>query len=467
MTLVYLIVILISFAILGVSMIKMFENYYFEKRSEALIESGEKLNKTVIQYLNNTISYERLSVELESIERFLNAKIWVIDKSGRIYGISSVSEQEWIGKQISNEDKVRVLQGKIISKMGEYDEVFGVPVLTVGMPIYINNVVINAVFMHTPVYEIDETLHEVYKIILTSMAVALIIATLLIYYTSQRISKPLTEINSITKKIASGEFHKRLNIKSNDEIGQLSQSFNNMAKDLEKLEEMRKGFIADVSHELRSPLTLIKGYIKGLMDENLSDEKRNQYVKIIYGETERLTELINNLLDLSRMESGNYPLNIVSFDINELLRRNIIKFGNKLEEKNIDVDVDFQEDPLKVRGEMESISQVISNIIDNAIKFMNNDSEDKLMITSCIKNEKAYISIADTGLGIPNNEKENIWKRFYKGDKSRSRQIKGTGLGLSIVKEIIKNHGEDIWIESEVNKGTKFTFTLDAIKNEQ
>lgn len=459
MTLVYLIVIIISFSILGFSLMKMFENYYFEKRSNELIEEGQNLNILIIQYFNKEINYERLKIELESIERFLDAKIWVVDPSG-IYGISSQAEEEWIGKQVSTEDIISVVNGNIVKKMIEIDKAHGGPVITVGVPIYIDNEVKKVVFMHSPVYEINEALKEVYKLIFISVAISLLIAILLTYYASQRISKPLAEINSITKKIASGEFKKRLNVKGNDEIGQLSESFNYMANELEKLEKMRKGFIANVSHELRSPLTLIKGYIKGLMDESLSDDKRENYTKIIHEETERLTELINDLLDLSKMESGNYPLNIVTFDINELLRRNIIKFGNKLEEKNIEVEVNFNRDPLQVIGEKESISQVVSNIIDNAVKFMGNNNDDKLIISTDVKENKAYISIEDTGIGIAKHETEKIWKRFYKGDKSRSRQIKGTGLGLSIVKEIIKNHNENIWLESEVGRGTKFTFTL-------
>ena len=462
MIMTYLAVILISFIIFALLLINMLEDYYFEKRTEALINEGQKLNNSVINYLNGEVSYERLSVELESIERFLNSKIWVVDNKGYIYGVSNKSQEEWIGKQVSTGDIISVLNGEIITNRGGYDEVFKGPVLTVGVPIIINGNVKNAVFMHSPIYEVEETIKEILKLILTSITIALGISMMLIYFTSQRISKPLMEMNKITKVIASGEFQKRLDIVSDDEIGQLAQSFNNMAGELEKLEEMRKGFIADVSHELRSPLTVIKGYIKGLMEDEIDNDKKAMYVDIIYEETERLTELINNLLDLSKMESGSYPLNIAEFNINELLRRNIIKFGNKLEEKNIEVEVQFKEEPLLVKAEKESISQVVSNIIDNAIKFMGDN--DNLSIRTYIKNKKAHISIEDSGLGIPKEELNDIWKRFHKGDKSRSRQVKGTGLGLSIVKEIIKNHNENIWVESEINKGTKFTFTLELVK---
>lgn len=465
LTFIYFIVILLSFIILALSLMGMLENYYFTQKTQALIEEGKKLNDTVIRYLNRDVSYERLRVELEAIERFLNTKIWVVDKFGFIYGVSNRAESNWIGKQVSTNDVINVLKGQIITKRGEYDELFNSPVLTVGIPIYINGKVENGVFMHSPIYEIDKTLKEIYRIILISMIISLVITIAILYFTSQRISKPLQEINEITKIIASGEFNKRVSVNSKDEIGQLAYSFNYMANELEKLEEMRRDFIANVSHELRSPLTLIKGYIKGLMDMDLSKEKKEQYLSIIYEETEKLTELINNLLDLSKMESGQYPLNISEFEINELIRRNIIKFSGKIEEKNLNVEVLFKNDPIMVKGDKDSISQILLNIIDNAIKFM--DNEDSLIIKTEVKDNKGYISIEDTGIGIPKKDLPNIWKRFYKGDKSRSRQVMGTGLGLSIVKEIIKAHGEEIWVESEVGKGTKFTFTLSlAVRKE-
>lgn len=463
---VYLIVILIIFTVLAVSMIKMFENYYFEKRSEALIAEGQKLNSTVIKYLNNQVTYERLEMEMESIERFLNAKIWIIDKMGYVYGVSSKSETKWIGRQLTEGDIVSVLKGNIIAKRGSYDTYFGSPVMTVGIPIFINGKVENGIFMHSPIYEIKETLKETYKIIVYSMLISMIIAVVLLYFISEKISRPIKEMNKITKIIASGEFDKRVTIMSRDEIGQLAVSFNNMAEELNKLEEMRKGFIADVSHELRTPLTLIKGYVKGLMDKEIAEEKRGEYLDIIYKETDRLTELINNLLDLSRMELGKSILNIEKFDINELIRRNIINYSNKLEEKEINVEANFKYDPILVMADKESISRVISNLVDNGIKFMN--SGGSLFISTDVRENKAIISIRDTGVGIPEEDINNIWQRFYKGDKSRSRKVKGTGLGLAIVKEIIKNHNEQIWVKSRIGEGTEFTFTLKlGDKNEE
>ncbi len=460
---VYLIVILIIFVVLGVSMLKMFENYHFDKKSEALIDAGQKLNSTVIKYLNNQVSYERLGMEMESTERFLNAKIWVVDKMGYIYGVSSKSETKLIGRQLTENDIVKVLKGNIIAKRGDYDEYFDSPVMTVGIPIFVNGKVENGIFMHSPIYEIKETLKETYKIIIYSILISMLIAVALLYFISQKISKPIMEINKITKVIASGEFDKRVAIMSKDEIGQLAVSFNHMAEELNKLEEMRKGFIADVSHELRTPLTLITGYVKGLMDVELSEEKRGEYLDIIYKETGRLTELINDLLDLSRMESGKNILNMKKFDINELIRRNIVNYSNKLEEKNINVEANFKHDPMWVMADKESISQVISNLVDNSVKFMNDG--DSLIINTDIKENKALISIRDTGIGIPASDLTNIWHRFYKGDKSRSRQVSGTGLGLSIVKEIIKSHNEQIWVESKVGEGAVFVFTLKLCDN--
>jgi len=461
---VYLIVILIIFAVLGASLIKMFENYYFEKRSEALIAEGQKLNSTVIKYLNHQVTYERLGLEMEYIERFLNTKVWVVDKAGYVYGVSNRSETKLIGRQLTEEDIVNVLKGNTIAKRGSYDEYFDSPVMTVGIPIVINGKVENGIFMHSPIYEIRETMKGTYRIVIYSMLISMAAAVVLLYFISQKISRPIKEINEITKVIASGEFDKRVSIMSKDEIGQLAISFNHMAEELDKLEEMRKGFIADVSHELRTPLTLMKGYIKGLMDEELSKESRGEYLDIINDETARLADLINNLLDLSKMESGQNILNIENFDINELIRRNIINYSKKLEEKNINVEANFKQDPTFVMADKESISQVISNLVDNAIKFMKDG--DNLIIDTVIKADKVLISIKDTGIGISEYDLNNIWKRFYKGDKSRSRQVKGTGLGLSIVKEIIKSHKEQIWVESKVGKGTVFNFTLKLCDND-
>lgn len=460
---VYLIVIFIIFIILGISMFKMFENYYFEKRSETLIEEGQKLNETVIKYLKDQVTYERLKLEMESIERFLNTKIWIVDKMGYVYGVSSQSETKLIGRQLTQDDIVSVLNGNIVAKRGGYDEYFDSPVMTVGIPIIISGEVENGVFMHSPIYEIKETLRETYKIIIYSMIISMIIAVILLYIISQRISKPIKEINEITKIIASGKFNERVEIMSRDEIGQLATSFNYMAEELDKLEEMRKGFIADVSHELRTPLTLIKGYVKGIMDVELSEERRREYLDIISKETDRLSELINNLLDLSKMESGKNLFQKEKFNINELIRRIIINYSNKLEEKNINVKTDFQEESMYVNADKDSISRVISNLVDNSIKFM--DDGDSLFIVTEIKNSKALISIIDTGIGISENDLKNIWQRFYKGDKSRSKKIKGTGLGLSIVKEIIKGHNEEIWVESKIGEGTKFSFTLELCNN--
>jgi len=458
LTFVYFIVILLTLIILGTSMVKMFENFYFSEREEALTKEGKNLNTTIVKYLNHEVGYEKLETELESIERYLNAKVWVIDRLGYVYGTSSASERKWIGRQLTQRDIDIVLSGSIIKKRGAYDEYFESPVMTVGVPIFVNGEVVTGIFMHSPIYEIDDALRETYKIIFYSLGICLLLVTALIYIISQRISKPILEMNRITKTIASGEFNKRISINSKDEIGQLAESFNYMAQELNKLEEMRKGFVADVSHELRSPLTLIKGYVKGLMAMDLTDEKRQKYLDIIYEETDRLSELISNLLDLSRMDYGESTLNKSKFDINELIRRTIVKYSNKLEEKDIEVDASFESDPLFVIAEKESIFQVLSNIVDNSIKFMS--SKDNLTIKTEIVNDKVLISIRDTGKGIAEEDIKNIWQRFYKGDKSRSRQTRGTGLGLSIVKEIIKSHNEKIWVESKVGEGTKFIFTL-------
>lgn len=246
-------------------------------------------------------------------------------------------------------------------------------------------------------------------------------------------------------------------LNSNDEIGELIASFNYMTEKLENLEMMRKSFISNVSHELRSPLTSIRGFIEGILDRTIPDEKRDFYLNLVREEVIKLNNLINQLLELSRLEWGKINLNLSTFKIYSVIAEELIKFEKRIEEKKIEVFLEVNEN-LMVKADRDLISRVVHNLLDNAIKY--NKVGGKIYIYSEVENGKAYITIQDTGIGIPEKLQKLIWERFYKVDESRSLE-KGVGLGLSIVKEIIKLHKQNIWVESEEGVGTKFTFTLD------
>jgi len=237
-----------------------------------------------------------------------------------------------------------------------------------------------------------------------------------------------------------------------------------MADSLEKLELMRRSFVANVSHELRSPLTSMRGYIQGVLDKTISAGDQDKYLKIALDETERMNRLINELLDLSQIESGQFSMDIKVVDINETIRRVLIAREDRINAGGMDVDVDFEKDVCLVEGDPDRLQQVVINLLDNAIKF--NREGGVITLKTWLHKDNVFVKIADQGPGIPKEEAVHIWEPFYQIDKSRSKKKSGTGLGLSIVKKIIEEHGQDIWLNSEEGKGSAFIFSLKAVKKQ-
>lgn len=298
---------------------------------------------------------------------------------------------------------------------------------------------------------------------LTACAVALVIAAILIInYTRRSVLKPLKELNTAVLGIASGNFQNRLPT-GNDEIGQLSSSFNHMASSLEQMDDMRSRFISDISHELRTPMTSITGFVGGILDGTIPPEKTEEYLKIVYSESQRLTKLTNDMLEMSKMSAPQFKLDVSEFDINELLRLCIIQFEQKISSKNLEIDATIPDGKLMVLADKNAVQRVIINILDNAVKFSYENTT--VTISAVKKSTKVYVSIGNLGTGIDEKDLPNIFDRFYKTDTSRSNDKLGAGLGLSLVKNIINLHKQEIWAESadtsNGSKFTKFTFTLE------
>ena len=262
-----------------------------------------------------------------------------------------------------------------------------------------------------------------------------------------------------SKNLTNGDFRARVKVyNKNDEIGELAETFNDMADSIEKSENMRRSFISDVSHELRTPMTTITGFVQGILDNTIPPDKREIYLNVVLDESKRLSKLISDLLDVSKLESDEVSLELSTFNINELIRLSIISFENKFNEKNLTVNAMFESEIEEVVAEKDSIKRVVTNLLDNAIKFSYHKGI--IDISTKRKGNKVYISIKNEGEGISKDDKKTIFERFYKVDKSRSQNKTGVGLGLYIVKRIINKHGEKIWIESEEGKFAEFIFTL-------
>ena len=295
-------------------------------------------------------------------------------------------------------------------------------------------------------------------IIWITVIIEIIISAIVIkIVTNQIIIRPIDNINNVAKRLAKGEVEKRVVVNCNNEIGELAESFNIMAECLEKSDTKRREFISNVSHELRSPITSIKGFIGGILDGVIPRDRENYYLKIVYDEVDRLARLVNDLLDMSAMESGKFNLAITEFDINQVISLCILNLEHKIQEKGLNVKATFHNNRAYVLGDRDRIIQVVTNIIENSIKYSNDDGEIKIDVYS--KGEKIYVDIFNSGECIEEKELNKIWDRFYKSDKSRTNKL-STGLGLPIVRSILSQHNEDIWVKNIEGKGVSFIFTL-------
>lgn len=457
----YFIMLIISYCLVAIFLSVCFKNYYYKQRENELVREALNLNginNVVYNYFTYGVDKATLQNELTSVDSLINARIWVFDKYGYMKGHSGGKLNYDLGKQFKSSEIDDVIKGHIYRGVGNFMENFTSPMLTVGVPITMSNdMVIGCVFLHSPINEIKSTIKWVLFVIWMSAFFAIMISAFIIYYFSEKILiKPLGTINQTAKSISKGEFDRRVDIESNDEIGDLAVSFNYMADSLQGLEDMRKNFIANVSHELRSPMTSINGFISGIIDGTIPEEKWLHYLIIVHDEIKRLIRLINDILDLASLESGEFSLHVGVFDINELIRQRVIKFEDKINKKQLNMNVILVGNKVKVKGDRDRIDQVITNLLDNSIKFV--PDEGLIEIKTEMKDERLLISIYNNGKSIPKEEIKFIWDRFHKADKARSKGG-GTGLGLSIARQIVNQHKQTIWVESG-DEGTKFTFTM-------
>jgi signal transduction histidine kinase len=293
--------------------------------------------------------------------------------------------------------------------------------------------------------------------------VVLMLALLFGFANSRALAQPLREMADAARRFGRGDLSVRVDASSEDEIGELGEAFNSMADSLEKSEQRRREFIANVSHELKTPMTTIAGYADGILDGTIPPESEKKYLQTISSETKRLSRLVRSMLELSRIQAGNREdLLSQSFDISEVLRRTLVNFIDKIEERGLDVDFQVPEEPIVVMGNADAITQVVYNLFDNAVKFSRNGTE--LGVSLWKDDAKAYVSVRNHGSTIPEAEIPLLFERFHKSDRSRSQDRDGVGLGLYIVKTILNNHGEDIAVTSRQGV-TDFVFTL-ALKPE-
>lgn len=454
-------VVMLSFIIAGSFFFSLLTNSAIDEKIETLKENVPKiseLSSIAISSKSTPIISIYRSV-IDSITANTEASIIVFDKSGTIVTVSGLNKSTYIGATMNENLAKPILRGEEYHKTGLLDEFFNEPTLTVGAPMYNNGEIFGGVVFNMPVPEIRSMNWQIFKNFVSMSLIALCFSVLLYYFISKRITKPIKNMSNAVTEFAKGDFGRRVEYRGEDEIGELATNFNAMATSLENLENMRSSFVANVSHELRTPMTTISGFIEGILDGTISKDEQDKYLKIALDETKRLSRLINDLLSISKLEGGEFQINKCKFSINELVVQVLFKFESNINDKNIEVELNLTDDAPEVYADSDAITQVVTNLLHNAVKFTPDGGN--IWIKSWVTGKKAYVEIKNSGHGIEPDKLKFIFDRFYKTDDSRSNDKNGVGLGLFIVKNLINRHNEKIWVDSEVDKYTKFVFSID------
>ena len=409
---------------------------------------------------NTTMQYVIRS-KINKIREIYGAEIWIANYSS---GIVQYLDGEWnTSEAITTEavfEQLSIIQsGREIRVQGLFPNL-GQEIVTIGVPWrYSDGYVVGAVLLHISVESLEVSYTELLVKIMPISSVALMLGIVLSYVLARSQSRPVKQISVAVKQFAEGDLTSRVQLECGGELQALGDSINDMAQALSELEDSRRSFVANVSHELRSPLTSMRGYVEGMLDGTIPEEEYGKYLSVVRDETRRLTTLVNDLLNLSRIESGKFPMNKVGYDICEQLRRILIGFEGRIDERCSDVQVNMPDEQLMVMADPDRINQVISNLIDNALKFMPEEGG-VLGLFIAREGEKVHVSVSDNGTGIPEEDIGHVFDRFYKADKAHTSGM-GTGLGLAIAKSILDQHGGRITARSGGGE-TVFEFWLDA-----
>lgn len=435
------------------------KNYFFQQKKYSLDKESYSITDTANSYLSlqESSSLKNLQDEIDGLSKRSGVDILVTDNLGYTYAVSNQKHEEirFSKIEISEKDMETLRSGDSIEYRNKVRD--GEKKYIYLKPIFNENYFGGIIVMVEQSTGMDSQLNYVYKMIWISVIIIIIITFITIrFLTKKIIEKPLKEITIAANKLSKGEVEIRVKVVSKDEIGELAQSFNIMAESLEKVDRNRKEFISNVSHELRSPITSIKGFVAGILDGIIPKDKEDYYLNIVHGEINRLSRLVGELLDISALENGKFNFEKIRVDINQLIKLCLGNLEGTIIEKDRRVEVLLEKEHQFVYADRDRTIQVITNILDNALKYGKKGGYIKVYIKN--KGDKVHIAIYNEGPVLKQEELIKIWDRFYKADKSRTHK-ESTGLGLPIVRLILTQHGEDIWVNNEKD-GVTFTFTL-------
>lgn len=478
----FIAIFLVCFIVLGMALVTIVNGYSLKDKTALLSENTQSIanyisQNMIVNNMNSTYSYDKETIceNLSMVSNCIDADVFVCDSGGTVImckeqtGINAVRSGSLVcnnHKSLSVGDKQmqRVYEGSSASVSraiinGEKYYIVGSPIVSNydNDTFSDNGRIIGSVFAITPAGT-THVVSLIFRAFVIITLICLIIAGILIWKLTKRMVTPLQQMSLAAKKFAVGDFSYRVNIKTNDELADLGYAFNEMADALDKLESSRRSFVANVSHELKTPMTSIAGFIDGILDGTIPKEKEEYYLKIVSDEVRRLSRLVVAMLNMSKIESGDFEMKPKPYNITDQVIHVLLTFEQKIDKKNIEIRGLDNVQPHYVVADPDMIYQVVYNLFDNAVKFTNENGYIDIQITDM--GDSVQCSIKNSGEGIDSTELSRIFERFYKVDKSRSLDAKGAGLGLYIVKTMVEMHGGRIFARSDSKTEAEFVFTL-------
>ena len=460
-------ILLLAVLLLGTSFRLLVKDYLTDNAFAALQKDAEVISNLATAYsIEGSLSGKEFVLNLNIASQISGSDAVICDASGKIVICSdSPMGCEHQGWDIDDAYFNKVIQNGGDQATGVIQDLYTESRYIVSVPIASasGDTVSGIVIVSTPTEGTNAVMRRISNIFLSASLAVVLIAVLAVSLFARNQSKPMKDMARAAYAFGHGDLNARVRVDDSysEEVEELALSFNNMASLLQKSEYQRQEFVANVSHELKTPMTTIAGYIDGILDGTIPQNRHRHYLQIVSDETKRLSRLVRSMLDISRLQDQQVPEEQkLHFDLEEAVGQVLITFEQKIYGKNLDVDVDFPPHPVYTMANQDAITQVVYNLIDNAVKFCPQGGTLGLKIKE--GNTKAYISVSNDGETIPAEELPLVFDRFHKLDKSRSQNREGWGLGLYIVKTIVCRHGEDISVTSQ-NDVTTFTFTLPLV----
>lgn len=473
----FLAVLLVSFALLFSVILVQTQRFSEQSRKKQMENSAQSISQVLSSYLAmedsdlNTLIRDRNEMVLQMLRTEAAAaggSVFLVDRNGNILIASDADPfqlesipQESMEDLFQQAGVTAYVEGDLGGFLQEealnYIVLLKKDFVSLSQDV-VRQQTVGAIVITSEISAISDMTTALLRPLLGAAVVVTLITVFGFYLFSRKFAVPLQKMSESAADFAKGDFSRRLPVKGHDEIAAVMQAFNDMAESLEKLEQNRVQFLANVSHDLRTPMTTISGFVQNMLEGTIPPEKQSHYLQIILDETHRLSRLVETLLNMSRMDAGERRFRFQPFDLAESARQTLLSFEKRINEKKIEVNFVCPYDRLFVLADEDAIHQVLYNLFDNALKFT--PQEGIWQVRVFIERQKALFAIRNSGEGIPPEELPQIFDRFYKSDRSRGLDKGGMGLGLYIAKTIISAHNEEIWVTSEYGKFTEFVFTL-------